>query len=95
MRQLLSRCGPGWPTPEQAKAVAKNLPALDHPGGVAMSADDTGAQVGTCRRMWKCRDAGERVAGRVTVSSRRRSGSYEFLSMVAENFRRDGTSGKI
>jgi alpha,alpha-trehalase len=80
----------GLATPEQAKAVVKNLSALEKPGGLAMSAEETGAQwdlpygwgniemlaIGGLRRYGFDRDA-DRI-------------SYEFLSMVAENFRRDG-----
>jgi len=80
----------GLATPEQAKAVAANLKAFDHSGGVAMSTEDTGAQwdlpygwgniemivVEGLRRYEFNKDA-DRV-------------SYEFLSTVAENFRRDG-----
>ena len=81
----------GLATPEQAKAVAKNISTLEKPGGLAMSTDDSGAQwdlpygwgniemlaIDGLRRYGFNRDA-DRI-------------SYEFLSMVAENFRRDGT----
>jgi alpha,alpha-trehalase len=80
----------GLATPQQAKAVESNLKLLDHPGGLAMSTEDSGTQwdlpygwgniemlaVGGLRRYGDNADA-DRV-------------SYEFLSMVAENFRRDG-----
>jgi alpha,alpha-trehalase len=80
----------GLATPEQAKAVARNLVALDHPGGVAMSADDTGAQ-------WDLPYGWGNIE-MLVIDGLRRYGfkadadrvSYEFLSMVAENFRRDG-----
>jgi len=80
----------GLATPEQAKAVANNLPALDHPGGVAMSAEDTGAQ-------WDLPYGWGNVE-MLVIEGLRRYGfkaeadrvSYEFLSMVAENYRRDG-----
>ncbi|MFY9976793.1 MAG: trehalase family glycosidase, partial [Candidatus Sulfotelmatobacter sp.] len=79
----------GLSTPEQAAAVRKNLPLLEKPGGLAMSTDDTGAQwdlpygwgniemlaIDGLRKYGFRRDA-ERV-------------TYEFLSMVLENFRRD------
>jgi alpha,alpha-trehalase len=80
----------GLATPEQAKAVAKNLPALDHPGGVAMSTEESEAQ-------WDLPYGWGNIE-MVVVDALRRYGfkvdadrvSYEFLSTVAENFRRDG-----
>ena len=80
----------GLATPEQAKAVSSHLNLLERPGGVAMSTEETGAQwdlpygwgniemlaVDALRR-YGDRDDADRV-------------SYEFLSTVAENFRRDG-----
>jgi alpha,alpha-trehalase len=80
----------GLATPEQAKAVAKNLPALDHPGGVAMSTEESEAQ-------WDLPYGWGNIE-MLVVDALRRYGfnadadrvSYEFLSTVAENFRRDG-----
>jgi alpha,alpha-trehalase len=80
----------GLATPEQAKAVAKNLPAFERPGGLAMSTEDTGAQ-------WDLPYGWGNIE-MLAVDGMRRYGfsddadriSYEFLSMVAENFRRDG-----
>jgi alpha,alpha-trehalase len=80
----------GLATPEQAKAVAANLKLLDHPGGVAMSTEDTGAQ-------WDLPYGWGNIE-MIVVEALRRYGynedadrvSYEFLSTVAENFRRDG-----
>jgi alpha,alpha-trehalase len=80
----------GLATPEQARAIEKNLTILERPGGLSMSTEDSGAQwdlpygwgniemlsVGGLRRYGFNTDA-DRI-------------SYEFLSMVAENFRRDG-----
>src|SRR5579863_1587339 len=80
----------GLATPEQAKAVAGNVKVFEKPGGLPMSTVETGAQwdlpygwgniemiaIGGLRRYGYNADA-DRV-------------SYEFLSMVAENFRRDG-----
>ncbi len=80
----------GLATPQQAKAVAGNLKIFERPGGVPMSTKETGAQwdlpygwgniemivIGGLRRYGYNADA-DRV-------------SYEFLSTVAENFRRDG-----
>ena len=80
----------GLATPEQAKAIAKNLPAFEQPGGLAMSTEDTGAQ-------WDLPYGWGNIE-MLAVDGLRRYGfnddaeriSYEFLSMVAENFRRDG-----
>jgi alpha,alpha-trehalase len=80
----------GLATPEQAKAVAKNLLAFEKPGGLAMSMEDTGAQ-------WDLPYGWGNIE-MMAVDGLRRYGfdgdadriSYEFLSMVAENFRRDG-----
>jgi alpha,alpha-trehalase len=80
----------GLATPDQAKAVVKNLVAFEKPGGLAMSAEDTGAQ-------WDLPYGWGNIE-MLAVDGLRRYGfnadadriSYEFLSMVAENFRRDG-----
>ncbi len=80
----------GLATPEQAKAVARNLPIFEKPGGLAMSTLDSGAQ-------WDLPYGWGNIE-LLAVEGLRRYGfdqdadriSYEFLSMVAENFRRDG-----
>jgi alpha,alpha-trehalase len=80
----------GLATPEQAKAVAKNISAFERPGGLAMSGEDTGAQ-------WDLPYGWGNIQ-MLAVSGLRRYGfdadadriSYDFLSTVAENFRRDG-----
>jgi len=80
----------GLVTKEQAQAVASNLKLLEHPGGVAMSTEQTGAQW-DLPYGWGCIEM-------LVVDGLRRYGdkndadrvSYEFLSTVAENFRRDG-----
>jgi alpha,alpha-trehalase len=80
----------GLATPEQAKAVVKNVSALERPGGLAMSTEETGAQ-------WDLPYGWGNIE-MLAVEGLRRNGfnadadriSYEFLSMVAENFRRDG-----
>jgi alpha,alpha-trehalase len=80
----------GLATPEQAKAVVKNLETLERPGGLAMSAEETGAQ-------WDLPYGWGNIE-LLAIDGLRRYGfdadadriSYEFLSMVAENFRRDG-----
>ncbi|HXO33859.1 MAG TPA: trehalase family glycosidase [Candidatus Acidoferrales bacterium] len=80
----------GLATAEQAKAVVKNLSALEKPGGLAMSPEETGAQ-------WDLPYGWGNIE-MLAIDGLRRYGfnadanriSYEFLSMVAENFRRDG-----
>jgi len=80
----------GLATPEQAKAVAANLKDFEHPGGLAMSMKDVGTQ-------WDL-PYGWGNINMLAVEGLRRYGfngdadrvSYEFLSSVAENFRRDG-----
>ncbi len=81
----------GLATPEQAAAVAKNLPKFEQPGGLAMSSVQSGAQwdypygwapvellaIQGLRR-YGCNEDADRV-------------SYKFLSTVLENFQRNGT----
>jgi alpha,alpha-trehalase len=76
--------------PGQARAVEKNLTSLERPGGLSMSTEDSGAQ-------WDLPYGWGNIEV-LSVEGLRRYGynadadrvSYEFLSMVAENFRRDG-----
>lgn len=80
----------GLATPEQAKAVIGNLKGFEQPGGLPMSTDDSGAQ-------WDLPYGWGNIE-MLAIEGLRRYGdntdadriSYEFLSMVAENFRRDG-----
>jgi len=80
----------GLATPEQAKRVVKNILAFEKPGGLPMSTEDSGAQ-------WDLPYGWGNIE-MLAVEGLRRYGfntdadriSYEFLSMVAENFRRDG-----
>ena len=80
----------GLATPEQAKAVIGNLKGFEQPGGLPMSSDDSGTQ-------WDLPYGWGNIE-MLAIAGLRRYGdnadadriSYEFLSMVAENFRRDG-----
>jgi alpha,alpha-trehalase len=80
----------GLATPEQARGVVSNLKGFEQPGGLPMSTTDTGAQ-------WDLPYGWGNIE-MVAIAGLRRYGfdadadriSYEFLSMVAENFRRDG-----
>lgn len=81
----------GLATRQQAEAVEKNISVFEKPGGLTMSTDDSGAQ-------WDLPYGWGNIQ-MLAVEGLRRYGfnsdadrvSYEFLSMVAENFRRDGT----
>jgi alpha,alpha-trehalase len=81
----------GIPTQEQARAVMQHLPTFEKPGGLVMSPHETGAQW-DFPYAWApdqlVADEGIRRYGFNAESDRV---SYEFLSTVAENFRRDGT----
>ncbi|MGC1451099.1 MAG: trehalase family glycosidase [Candidatus Sulfotelmatobacter sp.] len=80
----------GLATPEQAKAVASHLKLFERPGGIPMSTQETGTQ-------WDLPYGWGNIE-MVAIAGLRRYGynadadrvSYEFLSTVAENFRRDG-----
>ena len=81
----------GLATPEQAKVVAADLKVFEQPGGLPMSTEETGAQ-------WDLPYGWGNIE-MLAIEGLRRYGfnadadriSYEFLSTVAENFRRDGT----
>jgi alpha,alpha-trehalase len=80
----------GLATPEQAKRIVKNVVTFEKPGGLAMSTEESGAQ-------WDLPYGWGNIE-MLAVDGLRRYGfnsdadriSYAFLSMVAENFRRDG-----
>ena len=80
----------GLATAEQAKAVEANVKVFERPGGLPMSTEDTGAQ-------WDLPYGWGNIE-MLAIAGLRRYGfntdadriSYEFVSMVAENFRRDG-----
>jgi alpha,alpha-trehalase len=81
----------GLATPDQAKAVMKNLSIFEKPGGLVMSPHETGGQW-DFPYAWApnqlLSDEGMRRYGFNEDANRV---SYKFLSTVAENFRRDGT----
>jgi alpha,alpha-trehalase len=81
----------GIATPEQASAITRNLAVFEKPGGLVMSAQETGGQW-DLPYAWApnqlLADEGIRRYGFKGQADR---ASYAFLSMVAENFRRDGT----
>ncbi len=81
----------GLASPEQARALVKNLALFEQPGGLAMSRKETKTQ-------WD-HPYGWAPVHLIAVEGLRRYGyeaeadriSYAFLSTVAANFRRDGT----
>jgi alpha,alpha-trehalase len=81
----------GLATPDEARSVSRNLSRFEQPGGLVMSSYSSGVQ-------WDYPYAWAPVE-LLAVRGLRRYGyteeanriSYEFLSMVAENFRCDGT----
>jgi len=81
----------GIPTPAQARAVMGHLATFEKPGGLVMSPHETGGQW-DFPYAWApdqlVADEGMRRYGFNEEADRV---SYEFLSTVAENFRRDGT----
>jgi alpha,alpha-trehalase len=80
----------GLATPEQAKGVVASLKGFEQPGGVPMSTFDSGAQ-------WDLPYGWGNIE-MIAIDALRKYGynadadriSYNFLSTVAENFRRDG-----
>jgi alpha,alpha-trehalase len=81
----------GIATPDQARAVMQHLNVFEQPGGLVMSPHETGGQW-DYPYAWApnqlLADEGIRRYGFNDDADRV---SYEFLSTVAENFRRDGT----
>jgi len=81
----------GWASKEQAAALASHLNTFERPGGIVTSPRDTGVQ-------WDS-PYGWAPLQLIAVQGLRRYGfkadadrvSQEFLSTVAEHFRRDGT----
>lgn len=80
----------GLATPEQARGVVANLKGFEQPGGLPMSTFDSGAQ-------WDLPYGWGNIE-MIAIDALRKYGydadadriSYNFLSTVAENFRRDG-----
>ena len=81
----------GIPSQEQARALMQHLSTFEKPGGLVMSPNETGGQW-DFPYAWApdqlVADEGIRRYGFTEDADRV---SYEFLSTVAENFRRDGT----
>ena len=81
----------GLATPEQAREVVKHISVFERPGGLVMSPYETGGQW-DYPYAWApnqlMADEGMRRYGFNEAADRV---SYEFLSMVMENFQRDST----
>src|SRR5262245_42266701 len=91
VRQHLLPLWAGIASREQARAVVRNLPSFEQPGGIVMSRKETKAQ-------WDF-PYGWAPIQLLAVEGLRRYGynqeadriAQKFLAMVAENFRHDGT----
>ena len=80
----------GLATAEQAKRVVKNVLAFEKPGGLPMSTEATGAQWDLPYGWGNIEMLAVDGLRRYAYNTDADRISYEFLSMVAENFRRDG-----
>jgi alpha,alpha-trehalase len=81
----------GIPTPEQARAVMQHLPTFERPGGLVMSLHETGGQWDFPYAWAPDQLVADEGIRRYGFNEEANRVSYEFLSTVAENFRRDGT----
>jgi alpha,alpha-trehalase len=81
----------GLATPEQAKAVVQHLGTFEQPGGLVMSPHETGGQWDYPYAWAPNQLLADEGLRRYGFSDHADRISYEFLSTVAENFRRDGT----
>jgi alpha,alpha-trehalase len=80
----------GLATKEQAQAVLRNLSLFEKPGGLVMSPYDTGAQWDYPYVWAPIELLGVQGIRRYGFNQEADRVSYEFLSMVVENFLRDG-----
>ena len=81
----------GIATQEQARAVTQHLPTFEKPGGLVMSPHETGAQWDFPYAWAPDQLVADEGIRRYGFNAEADRVSYEFLSTVAENFRRDGT----
>jgi alpha,alpha-trehalase len=81
----------GLATPEQARAVMKNLSIFERPGGLVMSPYETGGQWDYPYAWAPNQLGGIEGIRRYGFNEDANRLSYKFLSTVADNFRRDGT----
>ncbi len=81
----------GLATQEQANAVVKHLSLFERQGGLVTSTYQTGAQWDYPYAWAPCQLLADEGLRRYSFQREADRLSYEFLSMVAENFHRDGT----
>jgi alpha,alpha-trehalase len=81
----------GIPSQEEAKALMQHLATFEKPGGLVMSPHETGAQWDFPYAWAPDQLVGDEGIRRYGFDQEADRVSYEFLSTVAENFRRDGT----
>jgi alpha,alpha-trehalase len=81
----------GLATPEQARALVQHLSTFERPGGLVMSPQETGGQWDFPYAWAPNQLLANKGLRRYGFNKEADRVSYEFLSTVAENFRRDGT----
>jgi alpha,alpha-trehalase len=81
----------GWASPEQAKAVRSNLQIFEHPGGLAMSDRETEVQWDLPYGWAPIQLLANEGLRRYGFDDDANRLGYEFVSMVSDNFKRDGT----
>jgi alpha,alpha-trehalase len=81
----------GLATPEQAQALLAHLSTFEQPGGLVMSPHETGGQWDFPYAWAPNQLLANKGLRRYGFNKEADRLSYEFLSTVAENFRRDGT----
>jgi alpha,alpha-trehalase len=81
----------GIPSQEQARALMQHLPTFEKPGGLVMSPHETGGQWDFPYAWAPDQLVADEGLRRYGFNEEADRVSYEFLSTVAENFRRDGT----
>lgn len=81
----------GIASPQQAAAIMKNLAVFEKPGGLVMSTRETGGQWDFPYAWAPDQLLGDEGIRRYGFKADADRLSYEFLSTVAENFRRDNT----
>jgi alpha,alpha-trehalase len=81
----------GIPSQEQARALMQHLSTFEKPGGLVMSPNETGGQWDFPYAWAPDQLVADEGIRRYKFDEEADRVSYEFLSTVAENFRRDGT----
>ncbi|MCU1241850.1 MAG: Trehalase [Candidatus Acidoferrum typicum] len=81
----------GIPSQEQARALMQHLSTFEKPGGLVMSPNETGGQWDFPYAWAPDQLVADEGIRRYKFDQEADRVSYEFLSTVAENFRRDGT----